>query len=326
MAKHQAVKKEALTAIEPSGKWQTQLKYLFLTMRPRQWIKNLLLFMALIFSFNQHWNFNDPGHVIYLLGITVAAFALFCLLSSAEYLINDLIDLEADRNHPQKKERPLASGKLNLTLARIVAILLPVVVLPVCYWLSSAAGSSYSFGVVASLYFLLALAYSLLLKKHVIIDVFAIAGGFVLRAVAGAVILGYNASPWLYICTLLLALFLALGKRRQELKLLDTNSGNHRRTLIEYTPGLLDEMISVVATATLVSYCLYTFTAENLPDNHAMMLTIPFVLYGLFRYLYLMHNDGAGGSPEEVFLNDKPLIATVLLWILTGILALSIIG
>ncbi|MFC2072824.1 decaprenyl-phosphate phosphoribosyltransferase [Chloroflexota bacterium] len=317
MGKVKRAEPKVLTVIQPPAGWSAQLKYLFLAMRPRQWIKNLILFMALIFSLNQHWNFDNLGQVAYLIGITVAAFALFCLLSSAEYLFNDIVDINADRHHPKKKERPLASGKLNLTVTWVVAILLPLVALPLSYWLSSATSSGSGFGVVATLYFLLALSYSLFLKRQVIIDILAIAGGFVLRAVAGAVILSYPISPWLYICTMLLALLLVLGKRRQEFMLLEGNLGNYSKTLTEYSPKLLDEMLALVTAATVVSYSLYTFSAENLPQNHAMMLTIPFVLYGIFRYLYLIHNKGLGGSPEELLFKDKPLTATVFLWGLT---------
>jgi 4-hydroxybenzoate polyprenyltransferase len=318
IGKANVVQTDFWNTIERSSGWPTQLKYLFLAMRPQQWIKNLLLFMALIFSLNQHWSFENIGHAVYLLGIVTAGFALFCLISSAEYLINDLLDIEADRQHPTKRERPLASGRLNRTLTWTVAILLPVVAIPMSYWLSSATGSGFAFGIVATLYFLLALNYSLFLKKLVIIDVFALAGGFVLRAMAGAVVLGFPISPWLYICTLLLALFLALSKRRHELVSLGSNSGNHRQSLIEYTPKLIDEMIGLVTAATVVSYSLYTFSAENLPKNHTMMLTVPLVLYGIFRYLYLMHVKKMGGSLEEVLLKDKPLIATVFLWVVTG--------
>ena len=321
-ARADSVPTDLLGAFDFSIRWSTQLKYLFLAMRPKQWFKNLILFMALIFSLNQHWNLGNIGHAIYLLGITAASFALFCLISSAEYLINDLLDIEADRQHPTKRYRPLASGKLNPNLTWAVAIILLAVAIPMSYWLCWTIGSGFGFGVVATMYFLLALSYSLFLKKQVIIDVFALSGGFVLRAVAGALVLGFPISPWLYICTLLLALFLSLSKRRHELVSLGSNSGNHRQSLFEYTPKLIDEMIALVTAATLVSYCLYTFSAENLPKNHAMMLTVPFVLYGIFRYLYLIHVRNMGGNLEDVLFKDKPLMANIFLWVLTAFLIL----
>jgi 4-hydroxybenzoate polyprenyltransferase len=292
----------------------TQFKLLILAMRPKQWIKNLILFTALLFSLNRHWSINDIGQAINPVFITVIATSIFCLLSGAEYLINDLLDIEADRQHPGKKDRPLAAGKLNVAFTRLATIALVVILLPASYWFSLAVSSSIAFGLIVTIYFLLALSYSLLLKRLVIIDVLAIAGGFVLRAVAGAVILNFEISAWLYICTLLLALFLALSKRRQELNLLTTNSGNHRYTLNEYVPSLLNEMITLVVAATLISYSFYTFNAQGTSENHSMMITIPFVLYGIFRYLYLVHVKGMGGSPEEMLLKDKPLLITAFSW------------
>lgn len=324
MAKYQTVEKKPVDTIQPIKVWVIQFKYLIVAMRPKQWYKNLLLFVALIFSLNEHWNFQDISQARHLFGITAAAFLLFVLLSIATYLINDLIDLNADRQHPEKKDRPLAAGKLSLKLTTNVAILLTLVSLPLSYWLGLATDAGPTFGILATLYFLLTLSYSLFLKHVVILDVFVVASGFVLRVVAGSVILSFPISPWLYICTMLLALFLALTKRRHEISLLSENSGNHRKTLSEYTTKLIDEMIALITAATLISYCLYTFSAENLPDNHAMMLTIPFVLYGIFRYLYLIHIKGAGGSLEEMLLKDKSLIITIALWVISVILILYI--
>jgi 4-hydroxybenzoate polyprenyltransferase len=323
MADERNFEAKTISAVVLSAGWLDQIKYLFLAMRPKQWIKNLLLFMALIFSLNQRWSFGDAGQALHLLGITTLAFFLFCLLSGAEYLANDLIDIDADRQHPRKKERPLASGKLNLRLVWAAIFFLPPAVLIGSFWLSYAEISGPGFGLVATFYYLLALAYSLFLKKVVILDVFTISAGLLLRVIAGAIILAFPISPWLYICTLLLALFLALSKRRQELVTLGPHPGGHRKTLIAYNTKLLDEMIAPVTAAMVISYCLYTFTAENLPEDHTMMLTIPFVLYGIFRYLYLVHARGVVGTPEEVFFKDKPLVTCVLLWVITGVLALS---
>jgi len=324
VAKYQTVEKKSVDTIQPIKAWVIQLKYLVVAMRPKQWYKNLLLFVALIFSLNEHWNFQEISHARHLLGITAAAFLLFCALSIATYLINDLIDLNADRQHPKKKDRPLASGKLSLKLTFTVAILLTLVALPLSYWLGLATGAGPTFGILATLYVLLTLSYTLFLKHVVILDVFIVASGFVLRVIAGSVILSFPISPWLYICTMLLALFLALTKRRHEISLLLENSGNHRKTLSEYTIKFIDEMIALITAATLISYSLYTFSAENLPENHAMMLTIPFVLYGIFRYLYLIHIKGAGGSLEEMLLKDKSLIITVSLWVISVVLILYI--
>jgi 4-hydroxybenzoate polyprenyltransferase len=299
-----------------------QFKHLFIAMRPQQWVKNLLLFIPLLFSLNHQWDFSDLDHAAYLLGISTAAFFLFCLLSSTVYLINDVIDAEVDRQHPKKRERPIASRRLKLPLVGVTAVILPIISLTLSYLLSPVAGDGPAFGIVATLYFTLTLSYTLYLKKLVIIDIFTVASGFVLRTVAGAVVLNFPISPWLYLCTLLLALFLSLGKRRHEMTLLKENSGNHRRSLLEYSPRFIDDMIVVITAAMIISYSFYTFSAEGLPGNHIMMLTIPFVLYGTFRYLYLIHIKGQGGSPEELLFKDKPLVATVALWLITSFLVL----
>ena len=270
------------------------------SLRPKQWTKNGLLFLGLIFSLSLH----DP----HLIVRSVAAFIDFCLLASATYLVNDVIDIERDRLHPVKRNRPIASGQISRSLALWIALLLfgaGVVV---------AASLGTGFLVAAMLYPVLTLSYSLWLKHLVVIDVMAIAAGFVLRAGAGAVVIGVPISPWLYACTLFGALFIAFAKRRHELTLLQGGAGEHRRILEAYTLPFLDQAISVLASASIISYSFYTFSAENLPRNQAMMLTIPFVLYGVFRYLYLIHLKDGGGTPEEALLNDRPLLATVLSW------------
>ncbi len=280
------------------------LKYLVLAMRPKQWTKNSMLFLGLIFSLN----LRNPG----LVALTVASFALFCLLSSAIYLVNDLVDLEKDRKHPLKRTRPLASGKLAPPLAILAAFALFVIAIPLSFAIN------YRFGLVAVAYVVLMLAYSYGLKHIVLVDVFAIAGGFVLRAVAGAEAIDVPISPWLYVCTVLGALFIGLSKRRHELILLNDNAPTHRKILDEYSPAMLDQMISIVTATTIMAYSLYTFSAENLPRNNAMMLTIPFVLYGAFRYLYLVHLKNAGGTPEEILLQDKPLLLDIVLWLIVS--------
>ena len=273
-------------------------------LRPKQWTKNAIVFAGLVFA----KKLGDPQAVT----LAVSAFVIFCLLSSVVYVINDIIDVEADRLHPKKRFRPLAAGDITLAQAcGLVALLL--LSLPAALVLDVA------FGAVALLYFANNLAYSLRLKHVVILDVFIIAAGFVLRAVAGAVVIHVDISPWFLLCTTLAALFLALSKRRHELLLLSEEAGSHRRILEEYNTPLLDSMIAVVTSATVMAYSLYTFFAENLPRNHAMMLTIPFVLYAVFRYLYLVYKKDEGGSPDEALLKDVPLLTCILLWGLTAV-------
>ncbi|MCL4459509.1 MAG: decaprenyl-phosphate phosphoribosyltransferase [Chloroflexi bacterium] len=287
------------------------LKELLLTMRIKQWTKNLIIFFGLIFSLN----LSKPS----LLLTTVAAFIIFCGLSSAVYITNDLADLEQDRAHPLKRHRPLASGRLSPRTAATTALIL------ILLTLSSAFVLDLWFGLIAAIYLGLMLGYSFVLKHLVLVDVLAIAVGFVLRAAAGAVVIHVPISPWLYVCTVLGALFLGFSKRRHELILLNNAAVNHRPILQEYSPQLLDQIITIVTASTLMAYSLYTFSAENLPKDNSMMLTIPFVLYGAFRYLYLVHIKNAGGSPEEMLLKDKPLLIDVALWLISVIVILYIV-
>ncbi len=277
-------------------------------MRPKQWTKNVLLFAGLLFALK----FTDPTAIWQ----AVAGFALFCLFSSAVYIINDLRDRERDALNPRTRNRPIASGALKPA----VAVGFVAVVLPVTFVLSWLLNPWFAF--VGAIYMAKDLGYSFGLKHVVILDVFLIAAGFTLRAVAGALAIGAPISPWLYVVTTLGALFLALNKRKHELLLLGENATSHRRVLGDYSPALVEEMLAVVTASTVMSYGLYTFTAENLPrplrENHLMMLTIPFVLYGIFRYLYLVYQKDVGSSPEEVLLKDKPLLLCVVLWALTS--------
>ena len=284
---------------------------LVVSLRPRQWPKNAVVLVGLVFA-------RELGQPEQVLRAVLGAL-LFCLLSGAVYLVNDLLDVEKDRLHPLKRTRPLASGQLSPLTAGVVAVLLVAGSLFAAYLLSPA------FCAVALGYLGLQALYVGWLKHVVILDVMALAGGFVLRAVAGAVVVGVPISPWLYVCTMLLALFLALGKRRQELVLLEDNAGEHRPALEQYTVALLDHLLQVVTTSLLVAYMLYTFFAETLPRNRAMMLTIPFVLYGLFRYLYLVYARGEGGSPEEVLLRDRPMALCVVLWAVASVAILSVV-
>lgn len=277
------------------------LKHLLKTMRPRQWIKNGFVFFALIFDKQL---FQAEPFLR-----TLAGFFLFCLISSAVYVVNDIADIQADRIHPEKRHRPLASGKLPVNIALAAAVILALAALTFGYRLTPA------FAGVLTAYFVINLLYSRWLKHIPIIDVLIIAAGFVLRVAAGVTLITVERfSPWLYMITVLFSLYLGLGKRRAEISLLAQGAGAHRRVLDGYTLPLLDQYITIVSGTTIVAYSLYTFSAPNLPENHSMMLTIPFVVYGIFRYLQLIQVGNAGGSPEEVALTDRPLQATVLLW------------
>ena len=271
------------------------------TMRPKQWTKNVFVFAALLFDEKL---FTPP-----YLWQTVTGFLLFCLISGVVYTLNDLVDLEKDRQHPRKRNRPLASGRLSPRVALGAVLLIAPAALALAWRLS------HGFATILGGYLLLQIAYSFYLKNVVLLDVLAIAAGFVLRVAAGVPLVNATRfSPWLYICTTLLALFLALGKRRGELVLLQENAANHRESLQEYTLPLLDQLMSMVTSSTILAYALYTFSASNLPDGYRMMLTIPFVIYGLFRYLYLVHSQGTTLAPDEVLLTDRPLQADIVLW------------
>lgn len=279
------------------------LRALFKTMRPRQWTKNGFVFGALVFD--------RQLFIPLALERTLAGFLLFCLVSSAVYILNDLMDLESDRQHPQKRHRPLPSGQLSPRLALGAAVTLLLISFGLGGWLSLAF-----LGVLVA-YVLLMLAYSRWIKHIPILDVLTIAAGFVLRVHAGVTLITVERfSPWLYVVTTLLALYLGFGKRRAELALLAENAGAHRKVLDGYTIPLLDQYILIVSGTTIIAYSLYTFSAPNLPPNHTMMLTIPFVLYGIFRYLYLIEVEHSGGAPEEILLSDRPLQVTILFWIL----------
>jgi 4-hydroxybenzoate polyprenyltransferase len=283
-------------------------------MRPRQWIKNLIVFAGFVFTLNEHWRpFTDE--MWSALGRSTLAFFLFSFLSSCVYLLNDVLDVEKDRAHPYKRNRPIASGALSPRVAIAVALVLAPICLVVGFLLSP------PFAIVGGGYLVMQFAYIFVLKEIVLIDIFVIAIGFVMRAVSGAVVIGAEISPWLYTVTLLGALFLGICKRRNELVLLDAAAGQHRKILQTYTPQLLDSLTSIAASSTIMAYSLYTFTSPKLPRNNLMMLTIPFVIFGIFRYIFLAHSQNAGGSPEEVFLRDKPIIGTIVLWIVsTGLI------
>jgi 4-hydroxybenzoate polyprenyltransferase len=277
---------------------------LLLSLRPSQWTKNLIIFGALLFS--ERLLLFDPRSI----ALSIAAFLVFCALSGVVYLVNDVIDRDADRQHPLKRHRPIAAGSVPVSTALAFAAALGAAALLAAFWLRP------SFALIGALYLGLLGLYSGPLKHIVIIDVLTIAIGFFLRAAAGAVVLGVTISHWLLILTILLALFLALSKRRHELVLLADTATSHRRILQEYSPYLLDQMIAVVTASTLVAYAIYTVSPETVGKfgTSLLGLTLPFPLYGIFRYLYLVHQKEGGGSPTDMLLNDKPLLLCVALW------------
>jgi 4-hydroxybenzoate polyprenyltransferase len=280
---------------------------LFASLRPQQWVKNLVVLAALVFS--KHLFDADASLR------ACFAFAVFCALAGAVYLVNDLADLEHDRLHPAKRTRPIASGALPPPVARAAAVLLFAAALAAAW----ALGAGFLLCAVA--YLALGLGYSFGLKHVVILDVLAVALGFVLRGVAGAVAIGVHFSPWLLVCTILLALFLGLAKRRHELVSLE-DAAAHRQILAEYSPYLLDQMIAVVTASCLTAYAFYTLAPETVEKyrTERLALTIPFVIYGIFRYLYLVHRRDQGGSPADALLADRPLLAAVTLWAVAVVL------
>jgi 4-hydroxybenzoate polyprenyltransferase len=271
------------------------------TMRPKQWTKNGFIFAALIFD----GQLTRPESVL----ITLAGFGVFCLLSSTVYIINDLVDLQADQKHPKKRTRPIASGELPIRIAQIAVLVFVILVIPFSFLLTT------QFALVALLYLVVNLVYSARLKHEPILDVLVLAGLYVLRVGAGVTLIDVaRFSPWLYVSTIFLALYLGIGKRRAELNLLAGEANAHRPVLEGYSMPLLDQLITIVSSISILTYSIYTFSAENLPSNHAMMLTIPFVIYGIFRYLYLLQVKHSGDAPEEVLLTDRPLQITLILW------------
>jgi len=269
-----------------------------------------LLFAGLLFS-------HHLLSLVLLLKV-VAAFGTFCLLSGAIYIINDLVDLKKDQQHPLKRLRPIAAGKLSVSLAKKAAAILFIGSLALAYKLDV------RFALICLGYAGMMLSYSFYLKRIAILDVIVISLGFVLRAVAGVVAIRVEVSPWLLVCTLFLSLFLVLSKRRHELMLLGSGANNHRQSLSQYSPHLLDQMIAVVTGSTLIAYALYTLAPRTtaMVGSSSLMVTIPFVIFGIFRYLYLVYEGNQGGNPEIVIISDKPLVIDVALWVMVVILIL----
>ncbi len=283
-------------------------------MRPRQWTKNVFVFAAIAFGERLY----DRGAVIWSLG----AFIIFCFLSSSVYIVNDIMDAEQDREHPTKRRRPIASGRLPIPVA------LPGAILLAAFSIVLSLSINVGFTVCAALYLVLNLLYSFSLKRVVILDVLLVSIFFVLRAAAGAEAINVEISRWLVICTLTLALFIALSKRRHELVLLDKNASAHRVSLTEYTPYLLDQMMAVATASTLMAYVLYTVDPRTVEgfgrafpsvDASPLIYTIPCVVFGIFRYLYLIHQKGEGGDPDRIILSDRPFFVNLLIWV--GIVA-----
>ncbi len=311
----EAQAEEAVLAERTQARW----KGLIQAMRPKQWVKNLIIFAVLIFSLN----LLDIGMLVR----TSLAFVIFCILSGTVYIANDYADLEYDRQHPVKSKRPMASGVVPPGFALRVSFVLA---------LASLAGAfllGFSFGLIALAYYALVISYSFYLKNVVILDVFAIALGFVIRALAGGIVIHEHISSWFLVCTMFLALFLALCKRRHELLLLENDAYKHRRALAEYSPYFLDQMIAVVTTSTVISYALFTVSTESLEyqrfQTHNLIYTVPFVLYGIFRYLYLAYHKEQGGSPTRILLTDKALMLDIFLWLVACSLILyrpSVLG
>jgi 4-hydroxybenzoate polyprenyltransferase len=280
-----------------------QAKVIFDLLRVKQWPKNLLIYAALVFT-------NNLFNPVYFFKVSIGFF-LLCFASSALYIFNDICDCKSDKLHPQKKSRPIASGAVRVDFAWIMSVILALISLTGSFFLS------FGFFLIVVIYMLMTSTYTLYLKHVVIIDVFILATGFVLRAAAGALVLSVTISPWLLICTMLLALFVVLAKRRNELTIPDALK--HRKILEEYSIPLLDEMISVVTASTVIAYSLYTFTSPTAVKHNYLMLTIPFVLYGIFRYLYLVHKKNLGGSPEIILLTDMPILIDVVLFVASTI-------
>lgn len=270
---------------------------IFKLMRPKQWIKNFFIFAAMIFS----GKFTNT--YIFLMNIFV--FVMFCLISSSVYILNDLVDVDKDRQHPEKKNRPIASGKVTKLQALMMEIILLSIVFIISY------NVNLKLLIVFLIYFVINIFYSFKLKNIVIIDVMIITFGFVLRVESGSISTNVQLSPWMILCTILISLFIALNKRKSEIVTLKAKSSNHRKILDEYSVDLIDNMLTIVTPSILIAYCLYTFSSIQ---SRTMMITIPFVLYGIFRYQYLMMKHNIGGKPEDVFQKDIPFLINILLW------------
>ncbi len=292
----------------------TQLYYIFKSLRPGQWVKNFFIFLPLLFS-KKIFNFEDALSAVF-------AFFIFSLFSGSVYLFNDILDYQKDRLHPYKRKRPIAAGKLSLTSAWFASFV--ILLLGVC----SSSLINLNFTNICLVYFALNIAYSLKLKKIVIIDVLCIAAGFVLRVAAGSAVISVSASHWLLMCAFLISIFIGFCKRRAEITSLNESANSHREVLEEYSTDFLDQMIMISTSATVMSYALYTMSAETVEkfQTENLIYTVPFVLYGIFRYLYIIHKKKLGMSPTEALLKDYPIIICVIAWLfLSGAIIFKII-
>lgn len=283
-------------------------------MRPRQWPKNGFVFAGIVFD-------GTLDNLLSRVGNVLLAFVLLCFMSSSVYIMNDLVDIESDRQHPTKRNRPLPAGTLSPRIALVACVIMSIGSLVAGFYLS------FNFGLILLAYLLIQIAYTFYLKHVVLIDVLTVSSGFILRVAAGVTVIAVQRfSPWLYVCTGLGALFLALGKRRHELVLLGQGAGSHRAILKEYDLEFVDRLLTLVSTSAVVAYSMYTFLSEGLPENHAMMWTIPIIVYMVFRLLYVMMVKEDGGAPEELLLKDRPLQIALLIWCITVVIALYILA
>ncbi|MGO8671679.1 MAG: decaprenyl-phosphate phosphoribosyltransferase [Capsulimonadaceae bacterium] len=284
---------------------------MLVALRPKQWTKNLLLFAGLLFTL-------DKGHTWHDLMVVLAAFVCFCLVSSVVYLVNDVVDRESDRRHPRKCARPIACGEVSPGAALAMAVVLALVGVGWAFVLRPV------FGALTVVYLGVTSLYSFKFKHVVILDLLLLAAFFVLRAMAGTAVIDVKMSPWLLLCTLMLSLFLGIAKRRAELIGVQQNGAlNTRPILQEYTADMLDQMIVIVTSACIMSYCLYTIQSPTASSHHWLIITIPFVLYGIFRYLYLMHRHSLGEAPDAVLIEDRPTVVNLVLWGITTVVAIT---
>lgn len=302
---------ENTKATDPVGRIEPLPLALLSALRPKQWLKNLFVFAPAIFA---NTIFEERT-----IERAAAAFLVFCCVASSTYLLNDVLDRESDRMHPVKRLRPIASGRLAPGMALVLAALLAAI------GIAASFGLGLLFGALVVTYLASTIGYTLVFKHHVILDVMFLASGFVLRVAAGAAAVNVPASEWLFLCTMLLALFLGFSKRRHELTLLEGEATSHRRVLVHYSPELLDQMIVIVATSAILCYILYTVwpsTVERFGSNH-LIYTVPFVIYGIFRYFYLIHQRQSGGDPTDALLTDWPLLVNVVLWAAVAIAVIT---
>ena len=286
-------------------------------MRPKQWTKNLFVFIALLFTNNIPLSLSDTLRWR-MTGLSIMAFALYCLVSGSIYLMNDVADREQDRLHPEKRKRPIASGRLPWRLALVLSVVFGWGGVALSFLINA------PFGLLILGYYILQIAYTYWLKRVVLLDVFVIAAGFVIRAAAGALAIHVIISVWLLVCTMQLALFLGFGKRRNELVSLAENAANHRQILSEYSVSFLDQLNAIVLAGLTVSYALYTIVSDTATMHHLLVITLPNVMYGIFRYLYLIHIQHKGGSPEMVLLEDRPMQVNLLLWVIEVVIAFKL--